>query len=138
MTLKERNERLEAEVNRLSEENSTLTESVAKLTAALASAERARDQYASDLSDARTQIAAAPEAAPEPDGPYTLPADMPRYLRRYTGTDPCDERIVGSEEEEKALQALEPDSWYQHEADARAAYHRREQAALSEDSDGTE
>lgn len=138
MTQKERIDRLEAENDRLSAENSSLAESVSKLTATLAAAERARDQHAADLRDARTQLEATESAAAvvsQQDGPAD---DEPRWLKRYTGTDPCEDRLVANADEQKALQDAMPDNWYQDEADARKAYHRREQAALAGDSDGTE
>ena len=61
MTLKEQNDRLTKEVDRLTQENASLAADVGKLTAALTGVQRDRDQQAKDLADARAHLAAAEE-----------------------------------------------------------------------------
>ena len=129
MTQAERLRQLTYKVNELSEENSRLTARVHELTgerdAALARIAKAE----SDASSARSLMAGYEQQIAEDKRIAAAPErsdDDPYALVRHDGQR-SDFRLVANRAEGEALQKREPEQWYESDADAIAAYHRRSQ-----------
>ena len=143
MTQAERIRQLTAQVNKLATENERLTARVHELTgerdAALKQIAKAEADAANALSLAsayESQVAEDKRIAAVPE----RSDDEPYALVRHDGNR-SHFREVANRAEGEAMQRREPDCWFEDDADAIAAYHRRSQReyeAASDEANGTE